>query len=75
MSDKIDWSKVWSKKYPILAIYREEVDVFVYAKELRYLLDRLKQEYGYDELNALLVLKDILTVVWKNRKKETHRKT
>lgn len=24
--EKIDWTKAWSKKYPILASYRSEVD-------------------------------------------------
>ena len=26
VSDKIDWTKAWSKKYPILARYQNEVD-------------------------------------------------
>ena len=33
------------------------------------MLDELQQEYGYDEQNAMLVLKDILYQVWKARKK------
>lgn len=64
VSDKVDWTEVWSRKYPILAAYRQEVDVPSYAKELRRLLDRLQKEYGYDALNALLVLKDILAGIW-----------
>ena len=36
--------------------------------ELSRLLDDLQKRYGYDELNAMLVLKDILAVVWKRRK-------
>ena len=27
----------------------------------------LEKEYGYDELNSMLVLKDILATVWKKR--------
>lgn len=68
VSEKIDWTNVWSKKYPILATYQNEVKVNKYAMELKRLLDNLQKEYGYNELDAMLVLKDILAVVWKSRK-------
>ncbi len=32
------------------------------------MLDELKQEYNFSEQDAMLVLKDILYNVWKNRK-------
>lgn len=67
--DKIDWTKAWSKKYPILAKYQGEVDAAPYAREISRLLDDLKAKYGYNELDAMLVLKDILAGVWKGRKK------
>lgn len=67
VSGKIDWTNVWSKKYPILATYQNEVKVNKYAAELSRLLDDLQKEYGYNELDAMLVLKDILAVVWKSR--------
>ena len=66
-SAKIDWTKMWSRQYPILARYREEVDVPRYAAELSRLLAELEAACGYDPLNAMLVLKDILASVWKNR--------
>lgn len=66
VSEKIDWTKAWSKKYPILATYQNEVEVQRYATELERLLKDLEKEYGYDELNAFLVLKDILACVWKS---------
>ena len=69
-ADKIDWTKAWSKKYPILLQYQEEVEVSYYAAELDKLLSDLEKKYGYDALNAMLVLKDILAVVWKSRKKQ-----
>lgn len=65
VSEKIDWTNVWSKKYPILATYQSEVKVNKYAAELKRLLDNLQKEYGYSELDAMLVLKDILATVWK----------
>ena len=71
VSDKIDWTKAWSKKYPILAQYQREVEIPLYASELDRLIGDLKKRYGYDDLNAFLVLKDILASVWKGRKKKS----
>lgn len=68
VTEKIDWTKAWSKKYPILAAYQREVDTGTYAAELSRLLDQLRREYGYGELDAFLVLKDILAAVWNSRK-------
>lgn len=57
---KINWTKAWGKKYPILLKYQEEVDIKKYANEIRRLFNDLEKEYGYSELDAMLVLKDIL---------------
>ncbi len=70
VSDKIDWTKAWSKKYPILARYQKEVDTSGYRAELDRLLRDLEKKYGYGELDSFLVLKDILASVWKGRKKK-----
>ena len=69
VTEKIDWAKAWSKKYPILAQYQREVEIPLYASELDRLIGDLEKRYGYDDLNAFLVLKDILASVWKSRKK------
>lgn len=69
VTEKIDWTRAWGRKYPVLVTYQETVDPAPYARELSKLLDRLKQEYGYSELDAMLVLKDILAKVWQVRKK------
>ena len=69
VSEKINWTNAWSKKYPILATYQNTVEVNKYAAELGRLLDDLQKEYGYNELDTFLVLKDILASVWKSRKK------
>ena len=66
-SARIDWTKMWSRQYPILARYREEADVPRYEAELRRLLDQLKKAYGYGDLDTLLVLKDILAGIWKEQ--------
>ena len=64
---KVDWNKVWSKKYPVLASYQQTVRVGDCAPKLRELLARLRADYGYSETDALLVLKDILARVWQGR--------
>ena len=69
VTDKVDWTKAWGKKYPVLMAYQETVDPAPYAQGLTQLLDRLKKEQGYSELDAFLVLKDILAKVWQERKK------
>ena len=68
VTDKIDWTSAWGKKYPVLLTYPEKVDPTLYAQELSQLLERLKWESGYNELDAFLVLKDILAKVWQARK-------
>ena len=64
---RIDWSKVWSKKYPVLGTYHEKVRIGDYAPALREMLTQLRVDYGYNNTDALLVLKDILARVWKGQ--------
>ena len=64
---RVDWNKVWSKKYPVLASDQPTVRAEDYAPALRQLLARLRAEYGYSDTDALLVLKDILARVWQGR--------
>ena len=44
------------------------MDAAPYKAELERLLEELKRTCGYNELDACLVLKDILAQVWKARK-------
>lgn len=62
---KVNWTAPWSKKYPVLATYQEEVDVKKYAGELRDMLTELQANHGYSEQDSMLVLKDILYHEWK----------
>ena len=64
-ADKVDWTKVWAKQYPVLASYPAQVRIDEYAAPLRALLKKLRTDYGYSEQDACLVLKDILSKVWK----------
>lgn len=67
--EKVDWTKAWGKKYPVLIQYQSKVNIPNYAVRLRTMLDELKAEYGYGELDAFLVLKDILGQELKHRRK------
>lgn len=70
LEEKIDWTKAWGKKYPVLLQYKEEVDVVPYAEELKKMLRNLENTYQYNQLDAFLVLKDILAGVWSAGKTE-----
>ncbi len=65
---KINWTNAWSKKYPILGTYPNKVDIPKYSVEIRKLLNNLSNDYGYNELDSMLVLKDILYHEWKDKK-------
>lgn len=56
----VDWTRAWSKKYPVLASYQNEVNIGEYAVKIRRMAEKLKAQHGYSELDAFLVLKDIL---------------
>lgn len=63
--NKIDWTKAWSKKYPILCEYQKQIDIEKYVLRINKILEDLKFEYKFNNLNAMLVLKDILYKIWK----------
>ena len=58
--------KYFGKKYPILMKYQKEVNFPNYTVRLRLMLDKLKKEYWYTDLESFLVLKDILAKLWKS---------
>ena len=68
--DKVDWTKAWSHKYPVLKEYQKKVDIPYYAGKIRDMFTRLEKEYGYSELDAMLVLKDILAHEYLDKKKK-----
>lgn len=71
---KIDWTKVWGKKYPILTTYQKEVKIDNYVSKLQEMLIQLKADYGYGEEDAFLVLKDILAQIWNSKNQESSAK-
>ncbi len=66
--ENINWTNAWSKKYPILAKYQKQVNIEEYACKIREMLIKLQKEYGFDTLDSMLVLKDILYHEWKDKK-------
>lgn len=69
--EKVNWTNAWGKKYPILLTYQNDVNIPNYARRINIMLDELKQDYNFSEQEAMLVLKDILYKVWKQRKNQT----
>lgn len=65
---EVNWTKAWSTKYPILKTYQNEVDIPKYAKEIRKMFNELQDTYHYTELDAMLVLKDILAHEYLDKK-------
>lgn len=68
VEEKINWTNAWGKKYPILLQYQADVNIPDYACRIDKMLDELRQEYDFSEQDAMLVLKDILYNVWKDRR-------
>ena len=50
LTNKIDWTKLWRKKYPILNEYQKEVDIPYYASQILSLFLQLEKTYGYNKL-------------------------
>ena len=67
--EKVDWTNAWSTKYPILKKYQSEVDISKYSQEIRKMFNSLQSNYGYTELDAMFVLKDILSHEYLDNKK------
>jgi len=67
VQSKVDWNKIWGRRYPILLSYKKEVDINPYVKELSLLLNDLQKRYDYSKINSFLILKDILATVWRSK--------
>lgn len=68
--EKVNWTKAWSIKYPILKKYQSEVDIPRFSSKIREMFTELQKEYGYSELDAMLVLKDILAHEYLDNKRD-----
>lgn len=66
---KVDWTSVWAEKYPVLTTYQQNVQLDDYVPKMKEMLQRLKKDYGYNDQDAFLVLKDILAQIWTDAKK------
>jgi transcriptional regulator with XRE-family HTH domain len=69
--DEIDWTSAWSKKYPILASYPGIKGINSYCDKMSQLYDAFKNEFAFNDVDAVLVLKDILYQKYKMAKKKT----
>ncbi len=69
--DEIDWTSAWSKKYPILSSYQGIKGIDTYIEKISELYDAFKNEFGFNDSDTVLVLKDILYQKYKMTKKKT----
>ena len=69
--DEIDWTSACSKKYPILASYQGMKGINTYSEKISEMYDTFKNEFGFDDSDTVLVLKDILYQKYKMAKKKT----
>ncbi|GAA0716696.1 helix-turn-helix transcriptional regulator [Clostridium malenominatum] len=68
--DEIDWTSAWSKKYPILASYQGIEGINTYCEKISELYDTLKNEFDFNDVDTVLILKDILYQKYKMAKKK-----
>ena len=68
--DEIDWTSAWSKKYPILASYQGIEGINTYSEKISELYDTFQNEFGFNDSDTVLVLKDILYQKYKMAKKK-----
>lgn len=73
VSEKVNWTEAWGKKYTILIQYQSEVNIPNYAFRIATMLDELQEEYQYSQQDAMLVLKDILYTCGKSAKNKKNR--
>lgn len=62
---QVDWSRAWSKKYPILAAYPSREGMGKYAAQIESICENLKGEFGFSDLDTLLVVKDMVYQIYK----------
>ena len=68
--DEIDWTSAWSKKYPILASYQGIEGINTYCEKISKLYDTFKNEFNFNDVDTVLILKDILYQKYKMEKKK-----
>lgn len=68
--DEIDWTSAWSKKYPILASYQGIEGINTYCEKISELYDTFKNEFNFNDVDTVLILKDILYQKYKMEKKK-----
>ncbi len=59
--DEIDWTAAWSKKYPILASYPNINGIQKYNEKISEIYNEFKDEFSMNDVDTVLILKDILS--------------
>ncbi|MCB2297878.1 helix-turn-helix transcriptional regulator [Clostridium tagluense] len=69
--DEIDWTRAWSKKYPILSSYQSIRGINTYCEKISELYDTFKNDFDFNDVDTVLILKDILYQKYKMTKKKS----
>ncbi len=70
-----DWTKAWSKEYPILASYQKIFRMDHYASKISKLYEEFIEEFDFNTIDAFLILKDLLYQHYLAVKKDDQIKT
>ena len=65
---KVNWTKVWAKKYPILEEYKNIDNIDIYQNKIEDLYLNFKSEFNLNDEDTVLILKDILYQTFKKQK-------
>lgn len=69
--EQIDWTSAWSKKYPILAMYRSMPGIEKYFEQIDNLCKKVKVEFDLSELDTFLIVKDMVYCTYRKGKKDS----
>ena len=66
----VDWTRVWSKKYPILNEYGNFAGIEKYLPQVAEICNGVKTEYGLTDVDAFLAVKDIIYRLYKEKSRK-----
>lgn len=67
--ERIDWTKAWSRRYPILASYHALPGIAGFRKAVEELCKEVQTRYSISTLDTFLVVKDLVYQVYKDWKR------
>lgn len=66
--ENVNWTNAWAGRFPILGDYHTFNGIEKYKIQVAKLLDEVSLQYNLSNVDSMLVLKDILYQIYKNKK-------